>query len=261
MRYTAAFFAIFLLVGLATALAQNPFDGTWRTNMDESKYPQDPFVISLDKGFYECFTCTPSFRVKADGKDQPVRSETIDTISVREIDAHTVAFVTHKNGKLVSEYTRTVSADGNSIVNQTTEHPQTGAQVVTRTITSRRVKPGPVGSHAISGSWQEAKYTASENDLLVTFKASGNQFSMSSPTGVSFTAQFDGKDYPLTGSYYVNSVSLNRTEERTIHVAYKRDGKTAGTSKLTVSTDGRKLTEVWTDSKTGRTVTEVSDKQ
>ena len=154
-----------------------------------------------------------------------------------------------------------MSADGNTLVNQTTAHPQNGDQVITRTITSHRVKPGPAGSHAISGSWREAKYTASENDLLVTFKSSGNEMSMSSPTGESFTAPLDGKDYPLTGSYYVNSISLNRVDERTIEERSKRDGKLVSTSTLTISLDGKKLTEVWTDSKTGRTVTEVSDKQ
>jgi hypothetical protein len=190
-----------------------------------------------------------------------VNGETIDGISVREVDSRTAAFVTRMDGKIVLEYTRTISADGNTLTVKSTGHPKDGDQMTTAETAFKRVKPGLVGAHEISDSWQESKYPVSENDLLATYKSSGNKLSMSAPTGESFTLKPDGKDYPISGSYYSNSISLKRIDERTIEQTYKRDGKVVGASTTTVSLDGQKLTSVWTESGTRRKVTEVAYRQ
>jgi hypothetical protein len=65
----------------------------------------------------------------------------------------------------------------------------------------------------------------------------------------------------VIGSYYSNSISLKRIDERTIEQTYKRDGKVVGASTTTVSLDGQKLTSVWTESGTRRKVTEVAYRQ
>ena len=84
---------------------------------------------------------------------------------------------------------------------------------------------------------------------------------MSDPTGVSFTAKLDGKDYPVKGSIFYDSVSLKRVDVRTIEETDKRDGNVIGVAKMTVSPDGKKMTMVIMDKKTGRTSTYVADKQ
>ncbi|MFZ0796644.1 MAG: hypothetical protein WCA13_05715 [Terriglobales bacterium] len=60
---------------------------------------------------------------------------------------------------------------------------------------------------------------------------------MSMPTGESYTAKLDGKDYPVKGAYPYDSVSLKRINDRTIEETDKRDGKVVEVSKIT---------EVWT---------------
>jgi hypothetical protein len=84
---------------------------------------------------------------------------------------------------------------------------------------------------------------------------------MSDPTGESYTAKLDGRDYPVKGSIFSNSVSLKRVDERTIEETQKRDGKVIGVAKMTVSSDGKKMTTMYTDKLTGRTGTDVYDKQ
>ena len=80
--------------------AQSPFDGTWKTNMAESKLSQKPYVFSVNNGMYDCESCAPKIKnVKADGQDQPVTGQTFDTLAVKVIDPNTVEFTGKKAGQ------------------------------------------------------------------------------------------------------------------------------------------------------------------
>jgi hypothetical protein len=63
-----------------------------------------------------------------------------------------------------------------------------------------------------------------------------------SRTTTQYTAPFDGKDYPLTGSPIANTVSLKRIDTRTTERTDKKDGKVAQTLRRVVSTDGKTMT-------------------
>src|SRR5258708_12286138 len=75
--------------------AQTPFDGTWKTNMAQSKLSQKPFVYSVTNGMYDCESCVPKIEVKADGQDQPVTGQPYDTIAAQFVDPNTI----HPPGK------------------------------------------------------------------------------------------------------------------------------------------------------------------
>jgi GH15 family glucan-1,4-alpha-glucosidase len=257
-------YALFLMPVLwapASSLAQSPLDGTWRTDMDQYKPSPKPNVFSVNKGMYNCSSCSPKVDVKADGQDQSVTGQSYDTVSVREVDPKSIATTTKKNGKTVTEQTRTVSDDGNTLTVKITSHPENSDQTVSVEVTYTRVGKAPAGAHATSGSWRMGKVKESENGLTTTYKSSGDELSMSAPTGESYTAKLDSKDYPVKGSYTYNSVSLKRVDERTIEETRKRDGKVIGVSKMTVAPDGKKMTVVSTNKLTGRTSTSVAEKQ
>ena len=58
-----------------------------------------------------------------------------------------------------------------------------------------------------------------------------------------FTANFDGKDVPVTGdSPYGDTVSVTRTNERTIQITGKFKGTATTTHIITVSADGKTRT-------------------
>jgi len=58
-----------------------------------------------------------------------------------------------------------------------------------------------------------------------------------------YTANFDGKDYPLTGSLLgADKVSLKRIDARTTERTDKKDGKTVQTLTRVVSQDGKTMT-------------------
>ena len=57
-----------------------------------------------------------------------------------------------------------------------------------------------------------------------------------------YTAKFDGKDYPLTGSAVADTVSLKRIDARTTDRTDKKGGKVVQTLKRVVSEDGKTMT-------------------
>jgi hypothetical protein len=63
-----------------------------------------------------------------------------------------------------------------------------------------------------------------------------------SRTTVQYTANFDGKDYPLTGSQIADMVSLKRIDARTTVRTDKKGGKAAQTITRVVSQDGKTMT-------------------
>src|SRR5579863_6437872 len=100
--------ALFFIAALCVSpmlSAQSPFDGTWRTNMNETKLSPKPNVFYLSQGWYHCVSCVPAIEVKADGADQAVTGQPYDTVSVKEVDDKSIATVTKKAGKVMTEQT------------------------------------------------------------------------------------------------------------------------------------------------------------
>jgi hypothetical protein len=257
-------YSLFLMPVLwapVSSFAQSPFDGTWRFNIDQSKLSPKPYVSSVNNGRFDCSSCSPMIHVKADGRDQPVTGHPFDTISVREVNPKSIAVTFKKSSKTVTEQTATVSDDGNTLTVKATDHPMSSDQPVNSLVTFTRVGKAPAGANLTSGSWRINKLQTNENNLKWTYKSKGDELSMSMPTGESYTAKLDGKDYPVKGAYDYNSVSLRRVDARTIEETDKRDGKVVEVDKMTVSADGKKMTIVATGKLTGRTSTIVAEKQ
>ena len=61
-------------------------------------------------------------------------------------------------------------------------------------------------------------------------------------TTTQYTANFDGKDNPLTGSQIADTLSLKRIDARTTDRTDKKGGKVAQTLKRVVSKDGKTMT-------------------
>jgi hypothetical protein len=253
--------AIALLVP-AVASTQVSIDGTWKVDVDSAKFPEQPEKYVLKDGRYTCSTCVPTIDVKADGTDQPVTgSKYFDTVAVTIVDDDTVRFTDKKDGKVVGEGTSTVGSDTKMLTEEFTYFPPAGKPVKGK-ILSQQVEKGPTGSHALSGSWRATKAAEfSDSGLTVTFRSTADGLSMSLPTGESYDAKFDGKDYPVKGDPGGSVVSLKRIDERTIEETTKRDNKVTGVSRMTLSSDGQTLNFVIDDKERGSTMTYAAKKQ
>jgi hypothetical protein len=108
----------------------------------------------------------------------------------------------------------------------------------------------------VIGSWKinQAKSTYTPGPppkaLATRFEAAGkglkNTTDFTNPEGKSFmivyTAEVDGKDYPLAGSASATAVSLKKLPDGSVERTDKKDGKVVQTLVRQVSKDGKTLT-------------------
>jgi len=120
------------LSGIAThATAEESFHGTWVLNLEKSKFDPGPppksqtrtmsvegdmqtTLIETVNAKGESTSSRSSYRF--DGKDYPVEgSGEIDSIAFKKMDSNTSRGVLKRQGKVVAEVTRKVSADGRTL--------------------------------------------------------------------------------------------------------------------------------------------------
>ena len=133
---------------------------------------------------------------------------TIDTVAIKVISDHEIEETDKKNGKTVVTSKTMVSPDGKTLTFEFSDSSDTNAAPVTGKGQAARVAKGPAGSNAISGSWRTTKFdTLSDNAITWTYKVSGDELTMTNPTGQSYTAKLDGTDAPYKGDPGTTSVS------------------------------------------------------
>ena len=129
----------------ANAQSTDPFMGTWRLNVQKSKYSPGPVPKSIvtiyepaGKGLKVSVTNESaggqiqySYTSNLDGTDSPVtgNNPNADTVAVRRIDARTLEVVSKKGGKVTVTQRNALSADGKSRTVTTTGTDPQGQKV------------------------------------------------------------------------------------------------------------------------------------
>jgi hypothetical protein len=242
---------IFLLAAISAfslcgfAAAQSPFDGTWKVDMNKVDFPKKPNVFSLKDGMYKCETCVPPVEVKADGEDHAVSGHPYyDTVAIKVVSDHEVDETDKKGGKTVTTSKMMVSPDGNTMTFEFNDSSNTNSAPVTGKGENMRVGAKPAtGENMITGSWRTTKFeNVSDNGITWSYKVNGDEITMTSQTGQSYTAKMDGTDTPMKGDPGVTSVSVKKMGSNSIEETDKRDGKVIGVMKATVSGNSLKCT-------------------
>ena len=225
------------------AASQSAFDGTWKVDMNKVDFPKKPDVYLLQNGMYECKTCVPVINVKADGQDQKVTGHPyFNSIAVNVVSDHQVEETEKRDGKVVGTSKLTVAPDGKTMTVEFTDSSNSNGSPVTGSAEYERVAKGPAGSNAISGSWRTTKMqNLSDNAITWTYKVSGDQLTMTNPTGQTYTAKMNGAEAPMMGDPGVNMVSVKMVGKDTLVETDSRDGKVISVTKSTVASDGKML--------------------
>lgn len=259
------FLAALLMLWLTPilVLAQNAFDGTWKIDMKKAEFPKKPDEYLLQNGMYECKTCAPPIKIKADGQDQTVTGHPYyDSMAVKVISGHEIEETDKKNGKTVATSKSTVSPDGNTLTFEFSDSSNTNAAPVTGKGEATRVAKGPAGSNAISGSWRISKFeTLSDNAITWTYKVAGDELTMTSPTGQSYTAKLNGTEAPYKGDPGITSVSVKMRGKDTLEETDKRGDKVLSVAKMTLEPGGKTAKIMFEDKLHGTTAQYVAVKQ
>lgn len=222
--------------------AQSALTGTWKADLSHVDFPKKPDVYLLDKGMWECKTCTPAVSVKADGMDHAVSGHPYyDSVAVTVVGDHEIKETDKKGGKVVTTSDTKVSADGKTMMFSFVDSSDTnGGAPITGKGEETLVMKGPAGSHAVSGSWRMAKIeNVSDNGNSVTYKVTGDSVTMTSPAGQSYTAKLDGTEAPMKGDPGVTSVRVKMVGKDVFEEMDYRDGKEIAEIKTTLGPDGK----------------------
>jgi hypothetical protein len=106
------------------------------------------------------------------------------------------------------------------------------------------------------GSWKlntaKSKYDPGpmpkSNMITITAAANGvhvvakGEDAAGKPTGIDYTATYDGKDSPVKGAPAYDTTSLKRVDPNTTEQIRKKEGKTVQTVTRKVSADGKTMT-------------------
>jgi hypothetical protein len=117
---------IVLAGGMALAQAADPLVGTWKLNAAKSKGSAvksgttkvekagDGFKMTVDLAREDGTANKWSFSAKYDGKDNPVTGNSPygDVVAVERVDAHTFHITNKMGGKVTSNQTIVIAADG-----------------------------------------------------------------------------------------------------------------------------------------------------
>ena len=140
--------SLFAVVSASAVRAQsNPLTGTWKLNLEKSKYEPGPAPKSLTrtvdanadgaKYSFEGVTADGkamaySFSVKFDGKEAPITGSMpngADVISAKRTDDHHYVATIKKGGKEIGMSKVTVSADGKTTTVDSTGTTASGTKV------------------------------------------------------------------------------------------------------------------------------------
>jgi hypothetical protein len=253
--------ALFVLLMPVLAVGQNAINGTWQVAEHKWQLDQKPIVYELNDGMYSCMSCSPKFTVKADGTDQKVTGDPeMDTASITVVDPNTIDVVEKKDGKVAYHAMVTISSDGKTMTRKIERYSTEGVKRA-YTVTLARASEAGTGAHSVSGSWTAQKIESTE-PLTLSFKSTGDTLSFKGSDGEAYEAKFDGKDYPFQGERGTNTVSLKRIDDTTFEETYKdANGNVVWVSKISISPDGKTLTQVGQDKRVGRTSTFEAEKQ
>jgi hypothetical protein len=242
------------------AFSQSPFDGNWKTRIDSVRVTGKPDVYVLTGGVYECKSCVPPYKVKADASDQSIApTDYRDQAAVKILSPSSIELTIKKAGKVTFKITDSVSADGSRLTSVFNSY--LGAQPVTGTVMEKRVADGPAGAHAISGSWmQDGLGSLSDTARIVTLQSTANGLKMTW-NGQVADAKFDGKAYPTAGDPGNTQVTLKKLNDSQIEETDRRHGTVFDVIVWTVAHDGKTLTSADTDPVHELKTTMVYDKQ
>jgi len=210
------------------------FDGTWRPDYVAPGPEQEPEVLSLADGIYECSSCHPPYRLPADGQDHVVDAHPrFDTLAITVVDDRTVRRVGRRRGAVVFESTAVVAADGDTRIEKYTAATMIGGEFVPvmsplvpgagiarRPVlfgaTGRRVGPPMPGAHLLSGTWKVVEIDLVDHDEDTTYRIADGTLTMADGLGRSFRARLDGPVAPYLGSPRFTGVSVRSIDDRTI---------------------------------------------
>jgi hypothetical protein len=252
MRRVSRSWLVIILAGIFTAGVHAgpnlPHIGRWRLDPARSDFGGLTLAFaSTPAGFVRISqNGGPYHTISLDGRDVPSHSGY--SSSWRQLDSRTWSATTKLDGAVISVDQFQLSDDDRTLTATFTSTQPDGTSSVTRLTYVRTT-----GKTGLIGTWKAMN--VSQRDEAIEFLAPSERGLTLRTATASCEAQIDGRDYPLIGPTMPAgaTVAFTQTGPRAVLLLQKQSGRIVYKSTLTVSPDGRTLTETVLATDTGRT--------
>jgi hypothetical protein len=230
-----------VLIAATQLCAADPRIGSWKLVSAQSVLdpPTKLIVTRQGQGVHAVVSggIAMEFSAKWDGHDYPVRGvPAFNQIAIRRIDRNQAELTEKKDGVTIALVLEKISKESRelTITTHRAGHPDE-INVLKRSGGTKDA------ANPFVGEWtQDLSETRLRQGLLVRIEPLGKD-EVHFSGEFSYTAKFDGKDYPLKGSPN-DTVAITLTDARTVESIYKRGDQVVERDRWVVSADGSQMT-------------------
>jgi hypothetical protein len=224
----------------ALAAADLPYAGKWKMDPAKSDLGQITVTFAdLGSGEMQFTMDGQSYKFKTDGKEYPALMG--QTAVWKQVDANTWETVDKLKGKTISNDTTKLSADGKTLTYSSTMIKPEGG-TVEETMVFERIS----GGQGLAGKWKTRNFKTSSPETLELAASGADGLKLTVPEmQMTCDSKFDGKDYPCAGATLAQgwTMSAKKNGPRSVEIVDKLNGKPLYQVTMTVSQDGKTLTE------------------
>ncbi len=216
--------------------ADAPYIGKWKLNPAKSQLTGETVAIEKTaSGLMRFEMSGVSYTFNVDGKEYPTPDG--GTASWKDLDANMWEVTIRMNGKVAVVIK--LSLEGNTISSSASIKKPDGG-TIDQTGKFVRASGGP----GFLGKWKSTEVKVPTMSMELTPNGTDGLILRFPEEGTTCAAQFDGKDYPVTGPLVGKKVSfsLRKTGPRSFEMTEKLDGKAVYQERFSVSEDGNTLT-------------------
>ena len=236
-RLSITFAVVVALVSTSNQAAQPSFAGTWKLNLAKSQLTGQILSVEKTASGLLHFDMHAGFGFDFDlsGKEFPTPDG--GTTSWREINPTTWEATNKFNGKVIATFRMTLN--GETINSVMAINPEGGA--VEQSSSWSRVSGGP----GFFGKWKSTEMKGAPLTLEIALEGANGITVRYPEFQAACKGSFDGKDYPWTGAgaNLKQTLAFERSGASSIKLTSKLSGKPFYVEVLTLSADGKTLTD------------------
>ena len=227
---------------LGALAADNPWVGTWKLDAAKSHFTGDTFTYSKGPNGLIHYSdgSTTQYDFGTDGKEYKTWAGRMTTWTAA--GPTTWNTVTKQDGAVVYQTRRELSADGKTLTLTTTSNKPDGSPVGEVAVYERVGK-----GKGLLGKWRSTKTDIASPSAMVITAPSAGVLRLEYPGWKAvYEAKLDGSEFKPTGPTIPANFtgSMKSASATKVNYVYRLNGKPDGYGVMTVSADGKTLTDV-----------------
>ncbi len=225
-----------------TVAAGDLFAGRWKLNPAASTISGATVLIESDADGTYRFTSTDRRELACRMDGLPRQLPGGATLTCSQLSSRSWEMTVSVGGRMASR-SKWILAPDQQRLTIVRESPGPGGKMARDTASVQRV----VGTKGLAGMWRAEKLTFSlPAEFEIQTDGAGHRV-IGRSAGSNLTIRYDGREYPVTGADVPSgsTTSGRRIDGNTIEITDRRLGKVTGTARVSVSADGKRLTQVY----------------